>query len=114
MLTGPATSGSAHPFGLKVDLRYDIHFGVDRTSGPWGWVDLSSGGALDRSVFLSKAYRYRQLTHKYRGGDTSYIRSLVSEKSLVSVVRQKNGTVGVSTRLIAGKDICERYFILQP
>lgn len=111
---GPGESYSKTVLGMKANLTRSVHTGVDRTSGPYGWITLSSRGALDRSVFLSKAYRFRLLTHKYRRGGTSYVKSLVSESNLVSVRKLPGSTIGVSVGLAANKDSCERYFIVSP
>jgi hypothetical protein len=110
---GPGDSLTRKALGIKPDLTRNIHVGVDRTSGPYGWVSTSVGGVLDRSVFLSKAYRYRRLVKKYRVG-TSSVKRLVSESSQVSTRKERGGKVSVSLGLIASRDVCERYFIVSP
>jgi hypothetical protein len=115
LLTSPAKSYSKHDLHLQPNLAYDKHLGVDRTSGPYGWVTLSTGAQLDRSVFISKAYRYKKLTKKYRKGKTSTIKALVSEQTLLSVGREKkNRTAQIAMSLSARRDSCERYFVVSP
>lgn len=113
-LKSHATSFSAHDLGLRPSAVYDAHYGVDLTSGPYGWIDLSGAGASNRSVFLSKAYRFKDLKKSYAMGGSSSVKQLVSERSLVTAGRQKDGAVRVALGLVSAKDSCERYFLLTP
>ena len=113
-LTSPARSFATHNLGLRANLKYDQHSGVDRTSGPYGWVTLATGAKLDRDVFLSKAYRFKTLKKSYGKGKTSTIKALVSEKTLLSVGRRKDHTAQIALGLSATGDSCERYFLVAP
>jgi hypothetical protein len=99
-------------FNLKASPIYDDHYGVDRTSGPFGWISLTNGGLTDRNVFFSKAYRFRPLKKTYASGATSYVKQFISEQPLISVARLKDRSIRVAAGLSASKDSCERYFIV--
>jgi len=105
---------SAHDLHLVASPINDAHVGVDRTSGPYGWIELTTSGVTDRSVFLSKAYRFKTLKMTYRGGGTSTVKQLVWEKPLISVGRLKDGSVRIALGLSAAKDSCERFFVVTP
>jgi hypothetical protein len=111
-LKSRAKGYSAHDFHLKASLAYDTHLGIDRTSGPYGWIGLTTGPTTDRNVFVSKAYRYKPLHKTYASGGTSSVKALVSEKASVSVGRLKDRSLRITMGLAAAKDTSERYFVV--
>jgi len=111
-LRSASGSYSLHPFHLKSSPTYSKVWGVDRSSGPWGWVGLSGGKAADGNVFVSKAYIYKDLKKTYGNGKSSSVKQLVSEKDLLSVGRTKNHLVSLSFGMATAKNSCERYFLL--
>jgi hypothetical protein len=96
---------------LKPDLRHDIHWGVDRTSGPAGWANFGSVNTIQSTAFLSKAYRYKTLVRRYSPVRRSTVKALVSEKPFLSFTTSK-GRQAVRLGLTARKDSCQRYLII--
>jgi len=104
---------SMHPFNIKASSAYSTRHGIDRTSGPWGWVELGGSDATTSSVFVSKAYGFRTLRKNYGHGKSSSAKLLLSERNLLSVDTARNHLVNVNLGLSATKASCERYFLLE-
>ena len=113
-ISSASPSALLHDLNLQPNLTPNKVQGVDRTTGPIGWVDFSLGAATDAPLFLSKAYRYDILTKAYPGGGPSTVRELISETPTMTISQGGAGTTAaISLGLDAsGRQHSQRYFIV--
>jgi putative cell wall-binding protein len=109
---------NSHTFrGLDPDVQpdpvFDPSVGYDRTTNPIGFVELEHGEKDASSLFIGKAYEFRELTHVYPNGQKSWLKELVREESAYSL-SQQGDYVSLKLFLSGGETSCERYFVVSP
>ena len=107
-----STGAALHDLGLKPNLTYNETTGVDRTSGPIGWVDFASNAKIVGSALVSKNYEYTNLTKVYSKSKTSTVRRFIGETRSIGLGSDAAGRVILSMGLVAHKSVCQRYVLL--
>ena len=111
-VSSEATAAAFHDMGLRPDLTYNATTGVDRTSGPIGWVDLHKGGQAVGSVLASKSFQYTNLTKVYSKSKSSTVRRFISESRSLGIAAEPGDRVAVSTSLSARASTSQNYLLL--
>jgi hypothetical protein len=110
-LRTPSVRKKLVDLGLRPNLKYDSHTGIDRMAGPIGWAEFGNGSTLESTAFLSRAYRYKTLVRRYSSTKRSVVRALVSESRSVGWTTT-NGRPALKLGLYARKDTCQRYMVI--
>jgi hypothetical protein len=111
-LSNGTTTATMQELGLRPDLLYSNKTGVDKTSGPVGWVSFIRDDAAVSSAFVSRAYEYRNLTKSYSKSKKSTVRQLVRETRAVSLGKRSSGEAKLTLGLSAKKSTIQRYVLL--
>ena len=111
-VSSEATSAAFNDLGLRPDLTYDSVTGVDRTSGPIGWVEFRTNGSPTGYALVSKSYEFTNLTKVYSKTKSSSVRRLLAETRPVGLSRRADGGTNLALFMSARKSVCQRYVLL--